>query len=365
LPRLVSRPAHAESSPKFAGGVTFARSASTRNGRSFDTEVPKLVRGVAAGLRQLLERTVCATLLFPIARSLRVSEKETKLHCGIVMPISKIDGCEEGHWAEVRSILNQAVVQAGFEPNLVSDADDVGIIHKRIIQNLYDNPIVVCDVSGKNPNVMFELGLRLAFDKPTVIVKDNVTSYSFDTSGIEHLQYPRDLRYAAIIDFKQKLAEKIAATHKRATSDESYTTFLKHFGEFKVAKIEKKEVSSQEFILEEIRSLKDLVKLNTRGRRYPPFVPDDENFPLSRTVEVCIHDLPEHFVKQIIDTLKRLGISRVGFARQGAHNHLQIDGIESLKQFATVSAAVRKIFLELGIEEPDTRLGNSCQPWTQ
>lgn len=176
--------------------------------------------------------------------------------CGIVMPISGIDGCAESHWSEVLEILNDAIEDAGFEGNLVSNADDVGIIHKRIIQNLYDNPVVVCDVSCKNPNVMFELGLRLAFDKPTIIVKDDQTSYSFDTSAIEHLEYPRDLRFSQVVEFKAKLSDKIRATYKKSTTDADYTTFLKHFGEFKVAKLEKKEVSGQEFILDELKNLR-------------------------------------------------------------------------------------------------------------
>jgi len=189
-----------------------------------------------------------------------VSETKSKPVCGVVMPISAIDGCAESHWADVLDILTEAIEDAGFDANLVSNADDVGIIHKRIIQNLYDNPIVVCDVSGKNPNVMFELGLRLAFDKPTVIVKDDRTTYSFDTSAIEHLEYPRDLRFSRVVEFKQKLAEKIKATHIRATSDPTYTTFLKHFGEFTVAKLEKKEVSGQEFILEELRMMRNAMR---------------------------------------------------------------------------------------------------------
>ncbi len=161
--------------------------------------------------------------------------ENSKLVCGVVMPISTIDGCSESHWSDVMDILTETIEAAGFEPNLVSNADDVGIIQKRIIQNLYDNPIVVCDLSGKNPNVMFELGIRLAFDKPTIIIKDDKTSYSFDTSPIEHLQYPRDLRFSRIVEFKAKLADKIKATHAKVTSDNSYTTFLKHFGEFTVA----------------------------------------------------------------------------------------------------------------------------------
>lgn len=189
-----------------------------------------------------------------------MTQEDTKPVCGIVMPISAIDGCSETHWAEVQSIFNEAIQEAGFEGNLVSNADEVGIIHKRIIQNLYDNPIVVCDVSGKNPNVMFELGLRLAFDKPTIIVKDDKTAYSFDTSSIEHLEYPRDLRFSSIIAFKQKLTDKIRATYSRATTDPEYTTFLKHFGEFKVAKLEEKEVSGQEFILDELKSIRSAIR---------------------------------------------------------------------------------------------------------
>jgi hypothetical protein len=149
--------------------------------------------------------------------------------CGLVMPISASDGMSEAHWADVLAIFNDAIRQAGFEPNLVSNADDVGIIQKRIIQNLYDNPIAVVDVSGKNPNVMFELGIRLAFDKPTIIVKDDKTSYSFDTAPIEHVPYPRDLRFAKIVGFKEKLASKIKGTYKAATENVNYTTFLKAF----------------------------------------------------------------------------------------------------------------------------------------
>lgn len=181
---------------------------------------------------------------------------EDKKICGVVMPISSIDGCNESHWSDVLDIISEAVEEAGFEANLVSNADDAGIIHKRIIQNLYDNPVVVCDVSGKNPNVMFELGMRLAFDKPTIIIKDDRTSYSFDTSSIEHLEYPRDLRFSKINEFKDKLSQKIKATYSKSTADENYTTFLKHFGEFTVAKIEKKEVSGQEFIIDELKNIR-------------------------------------------------------------------------------------------------------------
>jgi hypothetical protein len=225
--------------------------------------------------------------------------------CGVVMPISTIDGCSESHWAEVLEIMTEAIEEAGFDANLVSNADDVGIIHKRIIQNLYDNPIVVCDVSGKNPNVMFELGMRLAFDKPTVIIKDEKTAYSFDTSSIEHIEYPRDLRFSQIVDFKVKLTEKIAATHKRATTDPNFTTFLKHFGEFTVAKLDKKEVSGQEFIMEELRSIRSAVRrmefgnVQNRDMEQSRFRHSSHS-SLDTDIDICLDDWPEERIAMVL-----------------------------------------------------------------
>lgn len=193
---------------------------------------------------------------------------DQKKVCGIVMPISEIEGLPKSHWDEIYTIISDSIESAGFTPNLVSNSEDIGVIQKRIVQNLYENPIVVCDVSAKNPNVMFELGLRLAFDKPTIIIKDDKTSYSFDTSPIEHLEYPRDLRFSKIKDFGDKLASKIESTYRKSVNDKDYSTFLKHFGTFKIAKIETEEVTKEDLLMEEMKSIRHLIlrDFNMRSR---------------------------------------------------------------------------------------------------
>lgn len=180
------------------------------------------------------------------------------LKCGLVMPISAIDGCSEDHWEEVRLIIKEALADTEFSVELVSDSNEIGIIQKRIVQNIYDNDLVICDVSAKNPNVMFELGLRLAFDKPAIIVKDDKTNYSFDTAPIEHLEYPRDLHYHTIQVFKTKLREKVIATFEASKKPE-YTTFLKHFGQFVVAKLDEKKVGKDEYLLAAVSELRQEV----------------------------------------------------------------------------------------------------------
>jgi hypothetical protein len=54
------------------------------------------------------------------------------------------------------------------------------VIHLDVIKRLVHSPLVLCDLSARNPNVMFELGIRQAFDKPVVLVQDEKTPQIFD-----------------------------------------------------------------------------------------------------------------------------------------------------------------------------------------
>jgi hypothetical protein len=196
--------------------------------------------------------------------------EKAQLTCGLVMPISAMDGCSVEHWLEVKNIICDAVESIEditFLPKLVSDQDDVGVIQKRIVQNIYSSDIVVCDVSCKNANVMFELGMRLAFDKPTILIKDDKTDFSFDTGVIEHLVYPRDLRFSRIVAFKKSLADKIVATYRASKDDPNHSTFLKNFGSFKVASVDQTVGTTDQVMLDMMQDLsREVVRL---GRRIP------------------------------------------------------------------------------------------------
>ncbi len=193
--------------------------------------------------------------------------------CGIIMPIAAMGKYEKSHWDRVRIILDEAIEEAGYSPRLVSESEDIGVIHARIVQNLYDDPIVVCDVSGKNANVMFELGLRLAFDKPTIVIKDDQTDYSFDTSPIEHINYRADLRFDDAREFKKKVAAAITGSIARKEKEESYSPFLGHFGKFKLAGIDTKTVSSEQFIIEQVTTLQgEISRLSAKFDHLAPSV---------------------------------------------------------------------------------------------
>lgn len=171
------------------------------------------------------------------------SDSETRI-CGIVRPIAEIGDYPSTHWTEVHAILADAARLAGYRARLVSESDAVGVILSEIVTNLYDDPIVVCDVSGRNPNVMFELGMRLAFERPAVIVTDDSTAFTFDISPVKHVIYPRSLRFAAVVEFKEKLAAAIVATMEAAALP-GHRGYLQQFGPIKITELGVQQVEMQ------------------------------------------------------------------------------------------------------------------------
>lgn len=186
-----------------------------------------------------------------------------KIKCGLIMPISKSQGLEPEHWLHVKGIICEALADTELDVRLVSESDDVGVIHKSIVQNIYQNDIVICDVSTHNANVMFELGLRLAFDKPTVIIKDDETPFSFDTQVIEHIVYKRSLHYIDIVSFKKKLKDKVMATIKQS-QDPDFSTFLKHFTISHVSRIEERTVSINDMVVERLEQMQKTINIISR-----------------------------------------------------------------------------------------------------
>ena len=209
------------------------------------------------------------------------SKPKPKPRCGLVMPISDTPNCPESHWRDVKAIFVDAL-KSKFETELVSEEPEVNIIHSKIVNNLHDNPLVVVDISELNANVMFELGLRLAFDKPTVLVKDDKTEWKFDISPLETLEYPRDLRHSTILNFKKELANKALASHKKREEEgEAYSCYLQHFKKIERKSIPTEQVGDMELLLSKLNAIEHAVskkpvddalrKLwpSERARKYP------------------------------------------------------------------------------------------------
>jgi len=175
--------------------------------------------------------------------------------CGIVMPISQMsEEYSVAHWMRVRKILETAVRKANFTPKVVWDNPELDVIQSKILQNIYDNEIIICDLSNLNPNVMLESGLRLSTKKPTILVTDGFKKPPFDISSVEYISYQRDLEYNSIEVFINKLSERISSVSKSHRAG-SYKSFIDSY-QFEIAKPETIEVSSDKYIIDQINDLR-------------------------------------------------------------------------------------------------------------
>jgi hypothetical protein len=75
--------------------------------------------------------------------------------------------------------------------------------------------VIIVDVSGNNPNVMFEFGWALAKNKhPIVICQGEFASkVAFDVRGIRYISYENS--WIGVEELKRKLKEFLAATDKQ------------------------------------------------------------------------------------------------------------------------------------------------------
>ena len=144
-----------------------------------------------------------------------MSEDKNKGMCFVIMPISDPDGYNKGHFESVyRDIFVPAIKKAEYTPHRVDEDASSGLIQAKIIENLMNAPMAICDLSTRNPNVLFELGLRQAYDKPVVLVQEIGTERIFDINGISCIDYDPSLFYRSVLDIQEKITNAIQETEK-------------------------------------------------------------------------------------------------------------------------------------------------------
>ena len=120
-------------------------------------------------------------------KSIELQEEREK--CFVIMPISDQGDYSKGHFQKVfEQIFKPAIWDAGYEAYRVDQDKISSPIINKIFEAIQDCPMALCDLSNRNPNVLYELGLRQAYDKPVVLVQDEKNPRIFDVSGINTVQ---------------------------------------------------------------------------------------------------------------------------------------------------------------------------------
>lgn len=149
--------------------------------------------------------------------------------CFVAMPFTeKTEDYAPGFFTEVyASLFEPAIEAAGFEAK-TAKGQGSDIIHSTIVNGLLDADLVLVDLTEHIPNVLFELGLRIAEKRPTVLVKAIGTNPIFDVDNMMRVvSYNPNLWPSTVKDDLPKLTRFIEGAWAMKDTERPYMEILR------------------------------------------------------------------------------------------------------------------------------------------
>ena len=94
-----------------------------------------------------------------------------------------------------------------------------GEIISHVIENLVDSFIVIADLSDRNPNVFYELGVRHAVSNNTILIAEDLDDIPFNLRGLRAILYRYDPENML------KLQDQLITAVEKIISDYSGSVF--------------------------------------------------------------------------------------------------------------------------------------------
>ncbi len=109
--------------------------------------------------------------------------------CFVIAPIGEQDSDTRKRSDQVlKHIIRPAVEECGYTAERADEMDKPGIITSQVIQRVVNDPLVVADLTERNPNVFYELAIRHAIRKPLVQLIKKGERIPFDVAGTRTIQ---------------------------------------------------------------------------------------------------------------------------------------------------------------------------------
>ena len=175
--------------------------------------------------------------------------------CFAIMPIADHPDYPQGHFTRVYNhLIKPACERAGYKVIRADDAKASHMIMFDILKNIVECDMAICDLSSKNANVFYELGLRQAFNKKTILITDSITNTPFDITGFRYVKYSESLRVDTVMSDILEISAMLQETESASEDDiNSIVNLLK----IQPAHINKVQLNEQESVLYEL--VKNLV----------------------------------------------------------------------------------------------------------
>lgn len=155
-------------------------------------------------------------------------EERTTLVAFVALPFSERTGeYQSGFFREaLAQLIAPAAIKAGFKAETARKTGS-DVIQRTIISDLSKADLMIVDLTEHNPNVLFELGWRMALEKPVALIRAAGTRPIFDVDNMLRVyDYNPRLWKSTLEKDIPALVEHIKATWDNKDSDKSYAKIL-------------------------------------------------------------------------------------------------------------------------------------------
>lgn len=122
-------------------------------------------------------------------------------------------------------MIRPAVTIYGYEPIRADHIAKPGLITFQIIEHLTEDELVIADLTGRNPNVYYELAIRHYSNKPYIQIKETTETLPFDIENMRTIDV--DYRFVKSMEkCKQYIMKQIEAMEKENFVVQSPITFV-------------------------------------------------------------------------------------------------------------------------------------------
>ena len=109
--------------------------------------------------------------------------------CFVISPIGEPDTDTRKRADQMlEHVVKPAVAVCGYTAVRADEIDKPGIITSQVIQRVVNDPLVIADLTERNPNVFYELAIRHALRKPLVQLIKKGERIPFDVAGTRTIQ---------------------------------------------------------------------------------------------------------------------------------------------------------------------------------